>query len=69
MANFKNYGKHTIPATVLDSSSCRVVVFETLRLLSHGEIWSFGGADYGTGNKDWSKMKSKLITNQFHDQK
>lgn len=62
VVNLRNYGIQSIPATVLDSSLCRLVVSETFKLFSRGEMRSFGGADGGTGDKDWSKMKSKPIT-------
>ena len=62
VVNLRNYGIQSIPATVLDSSLCRLVVFETFKLFSCGKMWSFAGADCGTGDKYWSKMKRKPIT-------
>ena len=35
----------SIPATVLDSSFCRLVVFETFKRFSRGKKRSFGSAD------------------------
>ena len=52
LVNLRNYGIQSIPATVLDSSLCRLVVSETFKLFSRGEMRSFGGADGGTGDKD-----------------
>ena len=62
VVNLRNYGIQSIPATVLDYLFCQSVVFETFKLFSRGKMWSFGDADDGTGDKDWSKMKSKPIT-------
>ena len=62
VVNLRNYGIQSIPATVLDYLLCQSVVFETFKLFSRGEMWSFGDADDGTGDKDWSKMESKPIT-------
>ena len=54
VVNLRNYGIQLIPATVLGYSLCQSVVFETFKLFSRGRMWSFGGADDGTGDKDWS---------------
>ena len=40
VANLRNYGIQSIPATVLDSSLCRLVVFEIFKLFSRGEMRS-----------------------------
>ena len=40
VANLRNYGIQSIPATVLDSSLCWLVVFETFKLFSRGEMRS-----------------------------
>ena len=47
----RNRDMQSIPASILDSSLFRAVVFETLKHFSRSEIQSFGGVDGELGDK------------------